>query len=141
MWIIGTVDGRCSKTNSNKGRTINKSLLSSFDEEYKRLEFSNDSYKVLPDDIKQNLYEYVVLKKPLSSFLRAICINDLGQTMRYSDEEKDKLIRKIFLWFWNVCPSNMYGLKNYQEFESEDFSLIRHQYIQQRKYHYADQGR
>ena len=113
------MDVAATKSNSNKGRTINKSLLSSFDEEYKRLEFGKDSYKVLPDDIKQNLYEYVVLKKPLSSFLRAICINDLGQTMRYSDEEKDKLIRKIFLWFWNVCPSNMYGLKNYQEFESK----------------------
>ena len=95
------------------------SLLNAFDDEYKRLEFYTNSYKDLPDDIKQNLYGYVVLRKPLNAFLRSICINNLNETMRYSDEEKDKLIRKIFLWFWNVCPANMYGLKNYQEFESK----------------------
>jgi hypothetical protein len=131
-------------------------LLCVFDEEYKRLEFHTDSYKDLPDDIKQKLYNYVVLKEPLSVFLKAICTNNrmfVGRTKpRYScrssehrqlraictnnlsdkdkdklisDKTKDKLIRKVFLWFYNVCPGNMYGYENYKEFEMK--------YIEERK--------
>jgi hypothetical protein len=105
------------------------SLLNTFDDEYKRLEFNTDFYKDLPDDIKQNLYDYVVLRKPLNDFLRGVCTNDLQYTLRYSDNEKDKLIRKIFLWFWNVCPSNMYGLKNYQEFETKYIHEVSSDYV------------
>jgi hypothetical protein len=108
---------------------MSKSLLNSFDDEYKRLEFNTDFYKDLPDDIKQNLYSYVVMRNPLNDFLRGICTNDLQYTLRYSDAEKDKLIRKIFLWFWNVCPANMYGLKNYQEFETKYIHEVSSDYV------------
>ena len=108
---------------------MSKSLLNAFDDEYKRLEFHTDFYKDLPDNIKKNLYDYVVLQKPLNDFLRSICSNNLNETMRHSDEEKDKLIRKIFLWFWNVCPANMYGLKNYQEFETKYIHEVSSDYV------------
>lgn len=133
---------------------MSKSLLSSFDDEYKRLEFNTDFYKDIPDDVKQKLYEYVILKKPLDTFLTGICTNNLQMTLHGSETyslrqhlldelpdnqtnelgevfvgNKDKFIRKIFLWFWNVCPSNMCGLENYQEFERNYINEKASEYI------------
>lgn len=93
------------------------SLLNTFDDEYARLEF-NTNYKDLPEEIKQQLYNYVVNKHPLDDFLRGICTNDLRLTLR-GKEEYDAYIRQIFLWFYNVCPGNMYGLENYINSDSQ----------------------
>lgn len=89
------------------------SLLNTFDDDYSRLEFNTDFYKSLPEEIKNELYSYVVLKHPLRSFLRGICTNNLKLTLSGAEKKDIKYLKKIFLWFYNVCPGNMYGLENY----------------------------